>query len=244
MKQTNKIILTVFLLLIFAMPSLAVDPPIHINAISSQKDVVISWRKVLDARGYNIYRKEAGEAEYTKINFALVSDDKYADRNVVKGKDYVYYVKSVDEYGAESASSMIIGAPRMQMNVKALVTHAGETPVSQKSIRTGKLVTFAVPGDIITYKIALSNQGASSASNVNIEYAIPDGTIITGIPKVEEGPKVIVSYYDIEQKMWVKEVTEEQNVSKVRFTVVGDIPPAKSADEDSGILSFKVLIGL
>lgn len=244
MKIKNKIISIIFLLLVFSLPALAIDPPVHINAIARQKDVVISWRKVLGATGYNIYRKEVNVNDFKKINFTIISDDKYVDRNITKGSDYLYNVKAVDEYGAESASSMIVGAPRMQMNVKALVTHAGEKPVSKQSIKTGKYVTFAVPGDIITYNIYVANQGASSATNVNIEYAIPQGTILTGIPKVVQGPKAIVSYYDTKKEMWVKEVVEEEDVSKVRFTVVGNIPPAKSLEDISGILSFKVLIGL
>ena len=64
------------------------------------------WGPVTDADldGYNVYRREEGQAA-VKLNSELVKTPAFRDSHVVSGKTYFYSVSAVDERGNESARS-------------------------------------------------------------------------------------------------------------------------------------------
>jgi fibronectin type 3 domain-containing protein len=57
-----------------------------------------------DLAGYNVYRREKGEAA-VKMNAELVKTPAYRDVQVAAGKKYFYAVSAVDVRGNESAQS-------------------------------------------------------------------------------------------------------------------------------------------
>jgi fibronectin type 3 domain-containing protein len=55
--------------------------------------------------GYNVYRAANGTTSYQRLNSSPVGSTNYTDSAVTSGQAYTYIVKSVDNSGAESASS-------------------------------------------------------------------------------------------------------------------------------------------
>lgn len=237
----------ILLLVLFSVSSaLALPAPSRVDAraVSGRNAVALSWGSVPGAAGYNIERKEATDPVYKKINFASVTSQRYEDSTVAFGKDYLYAVRSIAADGTESVDSTPAGAPLMTINVDATVTTMRKEPLSLRSIRTGKIVTFAAPGDLITYRISFANVGYSAAKNVKIEYDIPAGTVIAGIPVVKKGTAIQTSFFDRNKKKWSSKIENELNVSRVRFLVADVLKPVGSSKERNGIIDLNVLITL
>lgn len=226
--------------------SFALNPPSNLSAQANPNDnaVILSWDSVPGAAGYNVYRKELTDLEYQRINFGVVKNAIFEDKNVQKGKDYLYMVRAVDTFNTESPDSLAVGAPLMAINTIAQVTTLRDEPLAAKSIKTGKTVTFAAPGDVITYSITYANLGYSSATGIRIDYAIPDGTIIAGTPVVKKGPPIKVTYFDRAQNKWLSKREKDENITKVRFMVDGTVAPIKDKSDTSGQIDLNVLIAL
>lgn len=231
--------------LLLASASLAIYPPSNLKAAANPKvqSVDVSWDTVRDAVGYNVYRKEATDQAYQKLNSTPVSRLSYKDRRVIRGKDYQYAVRSVFADGTESADSVSIGAPLMTIDTSASITTLRDKPLTARSKKTGRLKTFAGPGDVITYRISYANQGFSAAKNVKINYKIPDGTKIAGAPLVKKGAAALISYFDNVSKKWISQIENEENVSMVSFLIKNAIPPVSSR-KVNGIINLNVTIEL
>lgn len=67
-------------------------------------DLVWAPNTDLDLAGYNVYRRQEGEAP-SKLNSELVKSPAYRDSSVVAGKSYIYSVTAVDVRGNESPHS-------------------------------------------------------------------------------------------------------------------------------------------
>ncbi len=232
------------ILITFCSVSYGISVPLNLNAKADpdQRTVHLSWDRVADAAGYNIYHKEATDLMATKINSAPVSDLSYVDSAVQTGRDYLFFVRAVGADGAESADSIGIGAPLMNVATSALVTTNKDNPTSARSIRTGSLVTFAASGDMITYHISYSNLGFSAAKNVRIDFDIPSGTVIAGAPIAKKGPGLAVFYYDKASKAWQSKIGKEDNITKVRLTVPAVISPVKQVKDANGSIDLNVII--
>jgi uncharacterized repeat protein (TIGR01451 family) len=241
----NKILFSLFLLVILAGIVQALPAPANLSARAEtqRNSVALSWNPVINATGYNIYRKEVTDLDYKRLNVTPVATAAYEDKSAESRKDYLYVVKSVSRDGRESAPSVSVGAPLMAIKTTASVTTLRDKPLSAKSVRTGKTVTFAAPGDIITYRISYANLGFSSASNVRIDYDIPDGTIIAGAPVIKKGPAAQVSYYDKIKKQWLSALGNEENVSKLRLNLAESVAPVRNNDVN-GIIDLNVVITL
>lgn len=242
----DKSTLIIFLLLLLAAQAVAINAPTSLtaNADVKNRSVILKWDAADGAAGYNIYRKEATEPVYRKINFSDVNGTTYTDGSLTAGNDYLYQVRAVDAGGLESEGSRGVGAPLMTISTSALVTTLRSAPLSARSIRTGKTVTFAGPGDIITYQISYANVGYSSAGNVKINYAIPGGTIIAGAPVVKKGAGAKVAYFDKNKNQWVSRIEKQENIGAVRFEIPKNIPPVKKENDVNGIVDLNVVITL
>jgi len=203
------------------------------NAFADVQDssVLVTWTPPIDTSviGFNIYRKEdVAGTEYKKINDRIVVNPNYLDRAVKRGTSYAYVCRSVNSDGIESNDSNLAGAPKMKMTTSAVVTHMG------------RQVNIAVPGDVIKYDVDFVNRGFGIAREVIIVHAIPRGT--TFIAGTAKCPKygVKITYFDKETGNWVDTVSKEQNVSKVRFTLLETVPPSEK--DSSGIASLKVMV--
>jgi uncharacterized repeat protein (TIGR01451 family) len=222
------------LLLVFlSVSAFAQIPLAPKDLLADVKDsyVILTWTPPVDTSvaGFNIYRKvDAAAGDYVKINSKLISRSEYEDKDVNRGKSYAYICKAVNTDGIESEPSNICGAPKMQMKASAIVTHMGKT------------VRIAAPGDTIKYSIEFGNKGFGVAKNVVIVYAIPKGTTFISGTANCPSHKVKVSYFDEKAGSWVDRIKAEENISKVRFTVLEDVYP--KAQEKNDIASLKVMV--
>ncbi len=84
--------------------------PTGVQAVYSgpgqQPFIDVIWAPVSDADldGYNIYRRQAGEAP-VKLNPELIKTPAYRDQHVAAGKTYFYSISAVDQRGNDSARS-------------------------------------------------------------------------------------------------------------------------------------------
>jgi uncharacterized repeat protein (TIGR01451 family) len=243
--KKKKILLALVCSLCLTAVAYALNPPTALNASfdTKNKSVLISWNGVDGAAGYNVYRKNSASADYTKINPNPVSGKSYQDASFVRGRDYLYAVRAVDAQGTESEDSAGAGAPLMSIGIRALVDTNRSKPVEKRSIKSGKLVTFAGVGDMITYTINYVNQGCSSAKNASINFEIPKGTVIAGNPVVKSGSGIYTYYLDRKTGSWVSKVENENNISQVRIMLREPIPPVSEGNV-SGAVNIKVIITL
>jgi uncharacterized repeat protein (TIGR01451 family) len=233
-------------LLLFSISS-ALPPPQNLDAKANpdSQSVSLTWSPVGNAVGFNVYRKERTDPSYQKLNASILTNLNYTDRQVARGRggrDYLYMIRSLDSAGLESADSIGVGAPLMTMTTTAKIMTTRDKPLTLPSVKTGKPVTFATTGDMVIYQISYSNQGYSSAKEVKIDYAIPEGTVITGVPRVIKGARAEVSYYDRSKKAWLDKINREEDVQKVRFSIMDAVSPVAGKKEISGIIILNVII--
>ena len=81
--------------------------PTNLTAIPGDGKVTLTWSAVQNATGYNIYRKKAGEQNFTKLT--TVSGTNYNDIGLVNDVTYYYYVTAIQN-GFESEPSDIVSA--------------------------------------------------------------------------------------------------------------------------------------
>jgi hypothetical protein len=87
--------------------------PGDLVAVSLKKRVLLSWLPATDDRGvaaYRVYRDGVWIAATTKVSFA--------DRRVIRGVTYAYYVTAVDAAGNESAPSNVTSAAALARKPK------------------------------------------------------------------------------------------------------------------------------
>jgi uncharacterized repeat protein (TIGR01451 family) len=241
--RINKFII-LSLLILLSIPAVALIPPQEITA-QAKPDipaVELSWKPVTNAVGFNVYRKESSDPAYRRLNLSPLTSLEFTDQTVVRGKDYLYMVRSLDSAGLESADSIGVGAPLMSMATTAKIMTTRDKPLTQPSVKTGKPVTFATTGDMVIYQISYANRGFSSAKDITINYAIPEGTVIAGTPRVIKGAAAEVSYFDRSKKAWQNEIGREEDVQKVRFSIPNSISPVAGNKEASGIIVLNVII--
>ena len=234
-----------FLVLVFVASSVIAAPPIvpltpaNFDAIAHPgKKVALTWDKDPDAIGYNVYRR-TNDSGFKKIA-ALLRSNSFEDQNVSAGKSYEYYVTSAGILNAESKRSNIASAPNMFIDPYARVAHLGGDMVRMKSARTGKPISVAVPGDIVTYIIRIGNNGYGKAVNALVTFPVPAGTKLIPNSMNSGKFKANYTYFDKRQGRWVAKISEAANISKVRFQILDQIDPL--AGGYNGQLSFKVLI--
>jgi uncharacterized repeat protein (TIGR01451 family) len=243
MKRNKSIIVLIFLFLL-SNALLALSPPQTLGARADpdSKTVILSWSPVNNAIGFNVYRKERTDPSYQKLNASILTNLNYTDRQVAYGRDYLYMIRSFDSSGMESTDSISVGAPLMTMTTTAKIFTTRDKPLTLPSVKTGKPVTFATTGDMVIYQISYANQGFSSAKDITINYAIPEGTVITGVPRVIKGARAEVSYYDRSKKAWLDKINREEDVQKVRFSIMDAVSPVAGKKEISGIIVLNVII--
>ena len=67
------------------------------GAVAGENGITVSWRRAANAAQYNVYRKAAGEADWTII--ATVADTSYTDAAVEMGVLYTYTVRGIASDG-------------------------------------------------------------------------------------------------------------------------------------------------
>lgn len=238
--KTGKILFGLLFLFVVSSPVLALSSPANFNALAYPGEKVsLSWQSVPGAAGYNIYRKAESEGSFLKVNSFPVAGLAYDDKGVAQGKNYEYQITAVEGSGAESTPSILASAPHMVLSTSAVVTHTGKA-TEIKSRVTGKNVSVAVPGDIISYRIFIANNGYGKALNAVVSYPIPSGTRLIPNSVDPNGFKAVLEYFDARKGNWVSIIDNISSISKIRVKIAEPINP--KATGYSGQISFKVLI--
>lgn len=93
--------------LLVPVDMIAPAAPAGLNAVPTGEGVALSWKAVEegDPAGYNIYRRLKGALAAGKVNEEPVRGGYYLDRDVERGKSYVYSVTAVDDSLQENESA-------------------------------------------------------------------------------------------------------------------------------------------
>jgi fibronectin type 3 domain-containing protein len=81
------------------------QPPPTFHAEPGDEKVKLSWGKLEGVEGYNLYKSESADSDFSLVSLVSIKTTTFEDTQVENGKTYYYYVKSVDENGAESVAS-------------------------------------------------------------------------------------------------------------------------------------------
>jgi len=92
-----------------AVPADTAPPaaPAGLRAVPAQGMVMLSWdvNAEPDVKGYIVYRRAEGEAEYTRLTAQPTDRITYRDQSAAPGFKYLYAVTAVDAAGNESEKS-------------------------------------------------------------------------------------------------------------------------------------------
>jgi len=99
------------------------------TAVRSNGSVILLWRTEteIDHVGWNIYRSEKKDGKFQKINdkiksgaegnSAMPRDYQFADKDVVPGRQYYYFLEDIDVFGNRDKST-IIGISKGKVQLK------------------------------------------------------------------------------------------------------------------------------
>ncbi len=87
----------------------SITPPSNLIADNTQIGVVeLSWEDNSgNEDGFNLFRKESGEAEYTQIGSTGENSTEYTDNGVSCGKEYTYFVQGYNENSVSGGSNSV-----------------------------------------------------------------------------------------------------------------------------------------
>ncbi len=83
-----------------------IEPPILM--VAENYPAKLHWNGDTEFVGYHIYRKEAQQRSFRKLNPAPISDTTFTDFNIVPALGYSYYVTAVDSTGQEMLPSNVV----------------------------------------------------------------------------------------------------------------------------------------
>lgn len=116
---------------------------------TTKKGVILRWRKVKNALGYNVYKSPTYTGKYYKINKKPIKKDFFLDKFYKPGKSSYYFVTALNLHG-ESDPSMIMMAfskditpPKQPTGLKAKTT-AGKVKLNWKQNKEKDLAGYRV----------------------------------------------------------------------------------------------------
>ena len=82
--------------------------PDYVNAIGKFKAIDVSWKKMKDTDYFNVYYREAGTEEYTKVE--KIEESKFTISDLKDKTDYELYVTGVNEKGESEPSKLAVAS--------------------------------------------------------------------------------------------------------------------------------------
>jgi len=91
------------------IPNVIPLAPTNFTAVPGFHSINLSWNKnsELDVIGYNIYRSDSFNGNFSKVNIHLINDTLYTDTSPLSSIYYYYKVKAVDGQSNESIESSV-----------------------------------------------------------------------------------------------------------------------------------------
>ncbi len=125
------------------------DTPTLNSASNTADGVFLSWSKTAGAIKYYVYRKAAGESNYTFLGKSQTTT--YTDSTAESGVKYSYKIKAVAYDGSKTACS----------NVKSCTYMASPTVSSIKNTSTGVKITWGTVTGAVKYTVYRKTSGGS-----------------------------------------------------------------------------------
>jgi alpha-tubulin suppressor-like RCC1 family protein/subtilisin family serine protease len=127
----------------------------NLQASGAEGKVVLSWSQddFDTLAGYNIYRSETRDGDYTKINSSVIPSDQkvYEDTNVIPGKTYFYKFTVVKTNLTESEFSNIASAAP----VDTIIPTISHTPVLKANVGQPVQIFADVTDNVKVQKVTL-----------------------------------------------------------------------------------------
>ncbi len=158
--------------------TVALLPPSGVTATptNSSGSIDISWRAVIGAVGYNVYRTIVSGSDYKKMNNNLINGTDYMDGAIEPGITYYYVVTSVAPNGAESVYSDEVEAmpTESSSNQPPVISSISAMPNPANNPIT--LVTFSLhasdsDGDALNYVIDFGDGSSATGKVVSHNYS-------------------------------------------------------------------------
>ncbi len=98
----------------------APDPPDYVNAIGKYKAIDVSWKKMKDTDYFNVYYREDGTEQYTKVE--KIEDSKVTISDLKDKTDYEIYVTGVNEIGESKPSNPSVASTTDRIRLRCRST--------------------------------------------------------------------------------------------------------------------------
>lgn len=172
--------------------------PLNAALTPEKKQITISWRRgsfALDFAGHNIYRADSADGIYIKQNSAAVTDTVFSDTKAKIGKEYYYYVCTVDNSGIESISTNIVKGrlASLDQGIGLIITSIdGDGSIGNPSKKQVEDFYKSLLGN---YKYEL--QDISNGKNISFSYIGAFSTIIWANNSASENSTLLSSVTEI-----------------------------------------------
>ena len=144
----------------------------------------LSWQSVDNATGYNLYRSEAEEGPYMKVNTGVITGTVYTDKGLDPGKTYYYKVAAVNNVGQ---SLMSVALP-VEIPVGPTAPPAPENPSMISSSETSVLLMWDAVTGAKGYNVYRAESLDGSYEKINAE-------VITSVYYEDTGLESASAYY-------------------------------------------------
>ncbi len=123
--------------------------PSGIFVKSSDKKIMLRWKKSANVLGYNVYRSPIYEGGFVKLNSKPIKKRVYFDKNFKTGKNYYYYITALNMKGESSPSPAMLAfardttPPKRPKKLKVAVK-AGIVLLSWENVKDKDLLGYRV----------------------------------------------------------------------------------------------------
>ncbi|MCF7794177.1 MAG: M20/M25/M40 family metallo-hydrolase [Candidatus Cloacimonetes bacterium] len=106
-----------------AIPGFIPAVPQGVVAEPALQSVLLAWQPnlELDLLGYNVYRSETMNGNYTLLNSDPIQDEFYSDTDIVSGQYYYYFIKAEDLDQNESNQSDVVSSRAITLDSGILI---------------------------------------------------------------------------------------------------------------------------
>jgi len=146
--------------------------PAFVQAFPNPGAVLVTYGNVLNATGYNIYRRDVGQTpdKAVKVNAQPINQSYYIDTGLTNGKPLLYSVKAVFQDGTEGpASADAVATPQMPILGAFFAYEIGTVNPSSVALDNNNVLTVKASGGELWDN---NDSGTFIAAPVSGDYTI------------------------------------------------------------------------
>jgi fibronectin type 3 domain-containing protein len=153
-----------------------ISAPVQLTVTeATDSAVTLSWKAIPQALGYNVYRSDAVDGSYVKVNSSDVLTNGYTDTNLAAYTTYFYKVTAKYD-NKESAMSAAAEAKTMELPTGV----PGELQAVEVTVNSVKL-SWQPSENTVTYNVYRSNEANGVYVKVNMEGIVETSYSDTGL---------------------------------------------------------------